>query len=228
MVMRGLPVPLAKRLYILHDNQREAGRLGLPFGCVVDPVGEPTERGLALLHRAMALGRGPALAESFLQGVFADGIDAGSDAGLLLIANRAGLSAADVAAAAAAAPPKPKKEGVEDKKGAAGAAAAAEPEPAAPDPVEAARNKYGVLVENPGEPGVKLVNMAHLAIVGSKAVNGVAAIHSEILKADLFADFYALFPDKFQNKTNGVTPRRWLADRCTPPRTTRERPTGKP
>ncbi len=101
MVMRGLPVPLAKRLYILHDNKREASRLGLPFGCVVDPVGEPTERGLALLHRAMVLGRGPALTESFLQGVFADGIDAGSDAGLLLIANRAGLSADDVAAALA-------------------------------------------------------------------------------------------------------------------------------
>ena len=101
MVMRGLPVPLAKRLYILHDNKREASRLGLPFGCVVDPVGEPTERGLALLHRAMALGRGPALTESFLQGVFADGIDAGSNAGLLLIAKRAGLSAADVAAALA-------------------------------------------------------------------------------------------------------------------------------
>jgi len=101
MVMRGLPVPLAKRLYILHDNKREANRLGLPFGRVVDPVGEPTERGLALLHRAMALGRGPALAESFLQGVFADGIDAGSDAGLALIATRAGLSAADVAAALA-------------------------------------------------------------------------------------------------------------------------------
>ena len=101
MVMRGLPVPLAKRLYILHDNKREANRLGLPFGRVVDPVGEPTERGLALLHRAMALGRGPALAESFLQGVFADGIDAGSDAGLALIATRAGLSTADVAAALA-------------------------------------------------------------------------------------------------------------------------------
>ena len=101
MVMRGLPVPLAKRLYILHDNKREANRLGLPFGRVVDPVGEPTERGLALLHRAMALGRGPALAESFLQGVFADGIDADSNAGLALIATRAGLSAADVAAALA-------------------------------------------------------------------------------------------------------------------------------
>jgi 2-hydroxychromene-2-carboxylate isomerase len=101
MVMRGLPVPLAKRLYILHDNKREAKRLGLPFGCVVDPVGEPTERGLALLHKAITLGKGPALAESFLQGVFAEGVDAGSDAGLSLIASRAGLSAADVAAALA-------------------------------------------------------------------------------------------------------------------------------
>lgn len=130
--------------------------------------------------------------------------------------------AADVAAAAAAAPkPAPVKEVVKVVKEAAAkggngaAAAAAAPEPAEPDPVEAALNKYGVLVENPWEPGVKLVNMAHLAIVGSKAVNGVAAIHSEILKADLFADFYALFPDKFQNKTNGVTPRRWLAF-CNP------------
>ena len=101
MVMRGLPVPLAKRLYILHDNKREAKRLGLPFGCVVDPVGEPTERGLALLHKAITLGKGPALAESFLQGVFAEGVDAGSDAGLWQIANRAGLTAADVAAALA-------------------------------------------------------------------------------------------------------------------------------
>jgi 2-hydroxychromene-2-carboxylate isomerase len=101
MVMRGLPVPLAKRLYIMHDNKREASRLGLPFGCVVDPVGEPTERGLALLHKAIGQGEGPALTESFLQGVFADGIDAGSDAGLLLIAKRAGLSADDVAAALA-------------------------------------------------------------------------------------------------------------------------------
>lgn len=101
MVMRGLPVPLAKRLYILHDNKREADRLGLPFGRVVDPVGAPTERGLALLHRAIGLSRGPALAESFLQGVFADGIDAGSDAGLALIGERAGLSGADIAAARA-------------------------------------------------------------------------------------------------------------------------------
>lgn len=63
------------------------------------------------------------------------------------------------------------------------------------------------LVEEDGE---KRINMAHVSIVGSHAVNGVAAIHSEILKKDLFRDFYELEPHKFQNKTNGITPRRWL------------------
>ncbi|XP_044748484.1 glycogen phosphorylase [Coccinella septempunctata] len=60
------------------------------------------------------------------------------------------------------------------------------------------------------EDGEKRVNMAHLSIVGSHAVNGVAAIHSEIIKKDLFKNFYELTPEKFQNKTNGITPRRWL------------------
>lgn len=60
------------------------------------------------------------------------------------------------------------------------------------------------------EEGEKRVNMARLSIVGSHAVNGVAAIHTEILKRDLFKDFYEMTPEKFQNKTNGITPRRWL------------------
>ncbi|KAG1934497.1 glycogen phosphorylase, brain form [Pimephales promelas] len=56
----------------------------------------------------------------------------------------------------------------------------------------------------------KKVNMAHLCIVGSHKVNGVAEIHSDIIKRDVFRDFSELEPDKFQNKTNGITPRRWL------------------
>jgi len=59
------------------------------------------------------------------------------------------------------------------------------------------------------------VRMAHLAIVGSHSVNGVAAIHSNILKEVELKDFYEIYPDKFNNKTNGITQRRWLA-KCNP------------
>jgi len=101
MVMRGLPVPRSKRLYILRDAKREAEALGLPFGKIVDPVGAPTERGLAVLHRACAIGRGEQFLESFMRGVWSEGVDAGSDAGLGAIAARAGLDAGFVAAALA-------------------------------------------------------------------------------------------------------------------------------
>jgi starch phosphorylase len=61
----------------------------------------------------------------------------------------------------------------------------------------------------------KQVRMAYLAIVGSFSVNGVAELHSKLLQEGLFKDFYAFWPKKFNNKTNGVTPRRWLAA-CNP------------
>jgi starch phosphorylase len=60
------------------------------------------------------------------------------------------------------------------------------------------------------ESGGKYVRMAHLAAVGSKAINGVAALHTELLKKTVMKDFYAFFPEKFLNITNGVTPRRWV------------------
>lgn len=74
-------------------------------------------------------------------------------------------------------------------------------------PDDLARMGRMSLIEEDGE---KRINMAHLCIVGSHAVNGVAFIHSEIIKNDIFKDFYEMTPEKFQNKTNGITPRRWL------------------
>lgn len=56
----------------------------------------------------------------------------------------------------------------------------------------------------------KQIRMAHLAIIGSHSINGVAALHTELLKSTLFADFYEMFADRFNNKTNGITQRRWL------------------
>lgn len=91
MVMRGLPVPADKRRYILLDTAREARLHGLPFGPLNDPVGRPTERGLALIAWAHARGRAEAYLLSFMRGVWAEGIDAGSNRGLAHIVERAGL-----------------------------------------------------------------------------------------------------------------------------------------
>lgn len=61
------------------------------------------------------------------------------------------------------------------------------------------------------ESGDKYIRMAHLACVGSHAINGVAKLHTELLKTTVLSDFHELFPERFHNITNGVTPRRWLA-----------------
>ncbi|MFI5403398.1 MAG: glycogen/starch/alpha-glucan family phosphorylase, partial [Planctomycetota bacterium] len=61
------------------------------------------------------------------------------------------------------------------------------------------------------ETGQKAVRMAHLACVGSHAINGVAALHTELLKKTVLRDFHEIWPEKFRNVTNGVTPRRWVA-----------------
>lgn len=67
-------------------------------------------------------------------------------------------------------------------------------------------SKVSIIEEEP----VKSVRMANLAILGSHSINGVSALHSELLKSHVFKDFYNIFPQQFNNKTNGITPRRWL------------------
>ena len=91
MVMRGLPVPANKRMYIALDTAREAYVRHIPFGRLNDPVGSPTERGLALIPLAEKLGRGQDYVMSFMRGVWAEGLDAGSQRGLRQIAERAGI-----------------------------------------------------------------------------------------------------------------------------------------
>jgi len=101
MVMRGLAVPRVKTLYIALDCKREAERLGLPFGKIVDPVGAGAERALAVLHHAIDLGLGEDFAESGLKAAFADGLALAEDGGLYAAARRAGLNDAQTATALA-------------------------------------------------------------------------------------------------------------------------------
>lgn len=101
MVMRGLVVPRIKTLYIVLDCKREAERLSLPFGRIVDPVGTGAERALAVLNHAIELGRGEDFAELGLKAAFADGIALVEDGGLFEVARRAGLTDAQTRAALA-------------------------------------------------------------------------------------------------------------------------------
>lgn len=79
-------------------------------------------------------------------------------------------------------------------------------------PGDVAKQQRMSIIEEGRDPQVR---MAYLAIIGSYSVNGVARLHSELLKEGLFKDFNDLWPEKFNNKTNGVTQRRWLAG-CNP------------
>ena len=74
---------------------------------------------------------------------------------------------------------------------------------------------YSELIDKMSPLSDGKVQMAWLAIYGSRSVNGVAALHTEILKTETLADWYKIYPEKFSNKTNGVTPRRWLRT-CNP------------
>jgi starch phosphorylase len=77
-------------------------------------------------------------------------------------------------------------------------------------PGDEGREQRLSLINENGGNGDKTVRMAHLASLGSHAINGVAALHTELLKTSVLRDFYALTPEKFSNMTNGVTPRRWM------------------
>ena len=91
MVMRGMVISPHKRTYIPLDAAREARRLGIPFGKIFDPVGKPVERAYSILPWAMDQGKGEDLTRAFMQAVWAEGVDPGSDNGLKKIVERAGL-----------------------------------------------------------------------------------------------------------------------------------------
>ena len=70
--------------------------------------------------------------------------------------------------------------------------------------------RMSLIDEGGGDPQSRRIRMAYLAVVGSHSINGVAGLHTELLQKDLLSDFHELWPERFNNKTNGVTPRRWL------------------
>jgi starch phosphorylase len=73
-------------------------------------------------------------------------------------------------------------------------------------------SRMSLVDEGDGTLASKRIRMAYLAVVGSHSVNGVAALHTQLLKQDLLRDFNEMWPERFNNKTNGVTPRRWLLE----------------
>jgi starch phosphorylase len=73
-------------------------------------------------------------------------------------------------------------------------------------------SRMSLIDEGDGQLPSKRIRMAYLAVVGSHSVNGVAALHTELLKQHLLHDFNEMWPERFNNKTNGVTPRRWLLE----------------
>ncbi len=91
MVMRGLPVPRAKQVYIMLDTKREAEDAGVSFGNVCDPVGAPVERGFSLYPWARERGRAAEYLGAFTRAAFAEGVDTGRDTGLRHVVERAGL-----------------------------------------------------------------------------------------------------------------------------------------
>jgi 2-hydroxychromene-2-carboxylate isomerase len=91
MVMRNLPVPPIKGRYIIRDTKREADRIGVPFGHVFDPVGDPVRRCYSLFAHAEESGKGKELLLNFCQMAWSEGIDVGSDQGIKAVVERAGL-----------------------------------------------------------------------------------------------------------------------------------------
>jgi 2-hydroxychromene-2-carboxylate isomerase len=91
MVMRGVPAPGAKGIYIMLDALRESDHLGVPFGDMYDPIGRPVERGFSLWPFANERGRGAEFISSFLRAAFAEGRATGSDEGLRQVVEEAGL-----------------------------------------------------------------------------------------------------------------------------------------
>ena len=77
---------------------------------------------------------------------------------------------------------------------------------------EARISRMSLVDEGDGQLSSKRIRMAYLAVVGSHSVNGVAALHTELLQQHLLHDFHEMWPERFNNKTNGVTPRRWLLE----------------